>query len=236
MFSLRVGVTGFLLVLLSLAGKLVTNENFVSELIGPVEAAGGEDFTRVGRPGLQFEGVNITLVNSLQEHAETGPAIDQEILQKWNGDLRVSAVGRLPKAQRKLSTGYIADAKTFGSVWKVFMPNVNPPDVDFAADLVVFVRNTQFYNSTSIASVKLKDGVLDVIAVETMSSLPIEDKVAFAMAVVSRKGVTSLRAGDKVLRIPTAPKQESQLFRTDLPTANAHSTNGSLTTNARLAI
>jgi hypothetical protein len=237
MFSIRVGVTGLLLVLLSIAGKLGTNKNsFVPELIVPVEAADGEDYTRVDRLCLPFKGVHLTLVNSLQEHTDTGPAIDQEILQKWNGDLGVSALSRLPKAQRKLPTGYIGDTKTFRSVWQVFMSNVNPPDVDFSADLVVFVRNIQFYNSTSIARVRLKDGVLDVIAIETMSSLPIEDKVGFAMAVVSRKRVTSLRAGDKLLRITTAPKQESQLFRPDLLGARAHSTNGSLTTNARLAI
>lgn len=121
-------------------------------------------------------------------------------MHQWNGD-PVSELRRLPKTQRKAPVGYIADTATFKSVWQAFMPGTNVPDVDFAADLVLFARNVQFYDKTSIAAMKLKDGVLDVVAIETRSSLPIEDKV-FAMAVVSRDGVASLKAGDKLLRIP----------------------------------
>jgi hypothetical protein len=82
------------------------------------------------------------------------------------------------------------------------MPEVMVPELDFVADFVVFARNVRFYNSTSIAAVKLKDGVLDVTAIETLSSQPIRDMVAFSMAVITRKGAAQLKVGDKVLHIP----------------------------------
>jgi hypothetical protein len=136
---------------------------------------------------------------------DKGSTKDQRILQQWDGDYPVSELRRLPKRQREATVGYIADAATFESVWHAFKPGANAPDVDFAVDLVLFARNAQFYNKTSIAAVKLKDGIVDVVAIETMSSQPIEDEVAFAMVVISREGVTSLKAGDKLLRIPVAP-------------------------------
>jgi hypothetical protein len=135
---------------------------------------------------------------------EAGSEKNQPILQQWNGDYPVSALGRLPKGP----VGFIADVGTFKSVWQAFMPGAEAPHVHFAADLVLFARNVEFYNHTSIAAVKLKNGVLDVVAMETMSSQPIEDKVALAIAVVSRDGATTLRTGDKLVRIPPAPSKK----------------------------
>jgi hypothetical protein len=149
------------------------------------------------------------LPNSIaQGTTEAGSEKNQQILQQWNGDYPVSALGRLPKAQRNAPVGFIADARTFKSVWQAFMPGAEAPHVDFAADLVLFARNVEFYNHTSIAAVKLKNGVLDVVAMETMSSQPIKDKVALAMVVVSREGVTTLKTSDKLLRIPAAASKQ----------------------------
>ena len=50
------------------------------------------------------------------------------------------------------------------------MPGAETPHVDFGADLVLFARNVKFYNHTSIAAVKLKNGVLDVVAMETIAA------------------------------------------------------------------
>jgi hypothetical protein len=65
---------------------------------------------------------------------------------------------------------------------------------------VVFVRNVDFYNRTAIGKVMLDAGTVELIAMETLSARPIEDKVAMALALVSRVGVTSVLAGSE--RIP----------------------------------
>jgi len=45
------------------------------------------------------------------------------------------------------------------------------------------------------------NGVAEVLAMETMSAIPIEDKVGMSLAVVARQGITAIHAGDKI--IPT---------------------------------
>ena len=41
----------------------------------------------------------------------------------------------------------------------------------------------------------------EIIAMETMSAMPIEDKVAMSMVVVLRKGITGIRAGEEVIPV-----------------------------------
>src|SRR4030095_11496056 len=104
------------------------------------------------------------------------------------------------------NVGYLGDAQTFAAVWKAFKPAEEIPKVDFEKHLVVFCRNTQFSNRTSIAAVTMREGVLDVLSMETRSSLPIEEKVAMALAVISRAGVKSINAGDtQIVVTPPAP-------------------------------
>lgn len=67
---------------------------------------------------------------------------------------------------------------------------------------MVFSRNVDFYNSTRIFRVTLRDGVAEVLAMETMSARPLEDKAAMSLAVVPRAGVGSLKAGDRRIPIP----------------------------------
>ncbi len=117
------------------------------------------------------------------------------ILQQWSGDYPVSELGRLPGNVRTSRVGYLADAETFAGVWQAFKPNENTPDVDFERNLVVFTRNTGFYNRTSIDVIELAGGVLEIVATETMSALPVEDKAAMAMAVVHRAGVEFIQRG-----------------------------------------
>ena len=46
----------------------------------------------------------------------------------------------------------------------------------------------------------LADGGAEILAMETMSAMPIEDKVAMAMAVVPRAGIDYILSGDE--RVP----------------------------------
>jgi hypothetical protein len=128
---------------------------------------------------------------------------DLKILQAWSGDYPLAELGRLPADQVKERMGYIGDKATFAAVWQAMSPSLPLPEVDFTADIVVFCRNTVFYNRTSIARVVLKDGIVEVLAMETMSSQHIEDKVAMAMAVISRSGVKFMQTGSGLIPVGT---------------------------------
>jgi len=135
--------------------------------------------------------------------AAMGKEGNVEILQKWNGDFPVTSLDLLPAGQRESVHGLIGDVKTFVAVWETLFPDQPPPAIDFKENVVIFSRNTDFYNPTSIARAELKDGVLEVLAIETLSSRPIEDKVAMALAVVPRRGIESIRAGEQL--VPVKP-------------------------------
>ncbi len=121
----------------------------------------------------------------------------------WQGDYPVDALWRLPAGQRAAATGYIGDAGTLAAVWRAFKPDEAAPQVDFEQDLVLFARNLNFYNRTRIATVRIKDGVLQILAAETMSAAPIEDKVAMALAVVPRKGMEAIQVGERRVSLLT---------------------------------
>jgi hypothetical protein len=126
--------------------------------------------------------------------------IDIPLIDKWSGDYPVSELGRLPEGQHDSGVGYIGDKVTFVPVWQAFMPEEILPTVDFSKNIVVFTRNDQFYNRTSIFKVELRDGSAEILAMETMSALPIEEKVAMAMAVIPREGVRAILSGtEKIL-------------------------------------
>lgn len=130
------------------------------------------------------------------------PPGDVSILQHWSGDYPVAELDRLPQGQQNSGVGFLADPAAFKAAWSAFRPGEAVPNVDFAKHMVVFVRNVDFYNRTNIFKATLKDGVLDVLAMETMSAIPIEDKAAMAMAVVPRQGVKFIQSGRT--RIPVA--------------------------------
>jgi len=124
------------------------------------------------------------------------------ISQSWSGDYPVAELGRLPAGQQQSGVGYLGSAAAFASVWAVFKPGEALPAVDFGKHVVVFHRNVDFYNRTRIFKVTLRDGVAEVLPMETLSALPIEDKVAMAMAVIPRADVKYLQAGPA--RIPVS--------------------------------
>jgi hypothetical protein len=123
------------------------------------------------------------------------------IVNKWDGDYPVSALKKLPRGQQKAVSGYIGDGATFADVWKSFKPGEKVPTVDFRKNLVVFTRNVKFYNRKAITKVTLLEGIMEVQGIETMTSVPVTNKVAMAMAEVPRQGVKTIRAGDKFIPV-----------------------------------
>ena len=128
------------------------------------------------------------------------PPTELAILQSWSGDYPVAELGRLPAGQQASGVGYLGSAAAFEPVWAVFKPGEAVPAVDFARQVVVFHRNVAFYNHTRIFKVTLREGVAEVLAAETMSAIPVTDKVAMALAVIPRAHVKALQAG--TARIP----------------------------------
>ena len=137
------------------------------------------------------------------ETAEQPPAASGEvnILQSWQGDYPVDQLKLLPEGQRKQAVGFIADSETFGGVWKAFKQGEAVPEIDFKANLVLFARNTQFFNRISIGKVNVTNGVAELLAMETMSALPIEDKVAMSMVVVARRGINAIQSGNEIIPV-----------------------------------
>ena len=137
----------------------------------------------------------------------SGEPKDIPILQKWSGDYPIVHLNRLPQDQQKSRIGYIGNTAIFATFWQAFKPGEKTPEVDFSRNFVVFSRNVDFYNRISIFKITLKDGVIEILAMETRSALPIEDKVAMAIAVIPREGVEFIQAGKE--RIPIAPSAPS---------------------------
>ncbi|MGW8288627.1 MAG: hypothetical protein ACWGOD_10350, partial [Desulfobulbales bacterium] len=75
------------------------------------------------------------------------------------------------------------------------------PSVDFTKNLIVFIRDTKFYNQKSILTIKLEETTAEILAMETMSTIPLEDKVAMAMAVIPRSGITNIKYGAEIIKV-----------------------------------
>lgn len=126
---------------------------------------------------------------------QSAPAHAEPASQRWSGDYPVAELGRLPAGQQATGIGFFSTPASFEAAWSAFKPGEAVPAVDFDSNIVVFVRNVTFYNRTSIVKTDLKDGVLEILAIETMSANPIMNKVAMAMAVVPRQGIRFIQAG-----------------------------------------
>jgi len=126
---------------------------------------------------------------------------EAEILQSWQGDYPVDKLQLLPEKQREQAIGFIDNAEIFAGVWKAFMQGEAVPEIDFKINLVLFARNTQFFNRTRISKVNVKSGVAEVLAMETRSAMPIEDKVAMSLVVVAKQGITAIQSDDQIIPI-----------------------------------
>jgi hypothetical protein len=156
--------------------------------------------TIIGTACLLFSCITGCATMAAKDNAPT----DLMIIDRWGGDFPVARLALLPEGQRQSRTGCMADEQVFAAVWQVLMPDQKIPAVDFGRHLVVFSRNVDFYNRTHIMKVVLADGGLEILAMETMSAMPIQDKVAMALAVVPRAGVKFIRAGDQQIPVAVA--------------------------------
>ena len=150
---------------------------------------------------LSFVAFAFTMAGCAATAAYSGEPKDIPILQKWSGDYPIDHLKWLPEGQQKLRNGYIGDTAIFATVWKAFKPGEKTPEVDFSRNFIVFSCNVDFYNRISIFKITLKDGVIEILAMETRSALPIEDKVAMAMAVIPRAGVESIQVGNQQIPV-----------------------------------
>ena len=126
---------------------------------------------------------------------------DVQIEHSWHGDYAADRLAALPEHAQHPGTGYIGDPQTFAAVWVAFKPGEPAPVIDFEENMVIFVRNTQYYNRLSIGKILLENGIVEVLAMETLSARPIEDVVALSMAEISRAGVTGIRTRNGVVRV-----------------------------------
>jgi len=132
----------------------------------------------------------------------SGPETDEvPILCDWRGDYPVSELHRFPEDQRTSPMGCLGNDEAFRRVWEAFKSDEELPDVDFDDNLGLFARNVAFYNRIAIVKVLLRDGVAEILTVETRSALPIEDQVGIALAVIPRAGVEYIRAGDEEIPV-----------------------------------
>ena len=67
----------------------------------------------------------------------------------------------------------------------------------------MYSRNVKFYNRTNIFKVTRNNGVVEILAMETMSAMPIQEKVAMAMALIPSSGVEFIQTGSGVIPVPT---------------------------------
>jgi hypothetical protein len=126
---------------------------------------------------------------------------DAKILQSWQGDYPTAQLNLLPENQSEYAVGFIGNTETFKAVWNAFKPEEALPSIDFYTHFVIFAKNTQFYNRIRIGKVNVSNGVAEVLAMETLSARPIEDKVAMSLVVLNRQGITGIRSGDNIFQI-----------------------------------
>ena len=131
------------------------------------------------------------------------------ILKHWIGEYPVARLDQLPEAQRDTPIGFINDPDIFRAVWQAFKPKDEPPKLDFDHNMVIFIRNVRFFNRTRILKVVLTDGIADIVAMETRSALPIEDKMAMALAEIPKKGVRAVRTKKHLIPVRLDPSNIS---------------------------
>jgi len=134
--------------------------------------------------------VSTTPEGAIIKEGEKEEFNDVKIIQNWSGQFPVDKLGVFPEGQAQLPAGYMGDAASFAKVWAVFSPGTPVPEVDFDNNIVVFGKNTQYFNRTTIFKVTLtNEGVAEVLAMATMSTTPIDDVVAMSLAIIPRAGI-----------------------------------------------
>jgi len=127
------------------------------------------------------------------------------IINQWSGDYLVARLDRLPEGHRDTPIGFIDNPEIFRGVWQAFKPNNVPLEIDFDQNMVIFVRNVTFFNRMRVLKVTLTDGIADIIAMETLSALPIEEQVAMALVEIPKKGIRAIRMGTHLIPVRLDP-------------------------------
>ncbi len=129
-------------------------------------------------------------------------AVKLPILYALAGDLSVSGLISLPKQQRTKPIGYLASQQQLDEVMRYFQTDATLlPAVDFTTQLVLFARNTVYYNRLSIVAVDLVGETLKVVSVSTLSAMPIQQQVAMSLVVIPRQGAKYLDVAGEKTRI-----------------------------------
>ena len=124
------------------------------------------------------------------------------ILETLSGDLPVSVLTLFPQGMQNQPVGYFSNQQQLDTVLQSIQADGKTlPVVDFSSQIVLFVKNTVFYNRLRIGQVSREDVTLTILAMETMSAMPIEDKVAISLAVIERDGAQFIVAGGQRLEI-----------------------------------
>ena len=91
-----------------------------------------------------------------------------------------------------IGSGHIATSLTkFGKIIEFKVVVLDP-----------FARKEDFPEADVIIAKPVDDGIAEIVAIETMSAMPIEDKVAMSLVVVARKGIKGIKAGDDIIELP----------------------------------
>jgi hypothetical protein len=128
------------------------------------------------------------------------------IVRTWEGPFLVKELNVFPKEVQNTPVGYIADAKTLAAVWQLFRPDDKAPEVNFREQVIVFARNVKYVNKLQINMVLNKDGVVTLLAKETLTATPVESKIYISFALIPRAGLRALRHGDVNLDLPPPEK------------------------------
>jgi len=142
-----------------------------------------------------FAGIFFWVTNGDRVKEEPLWKVDVPIKAIWSGDYPVAELGRLPDGQQDARVGYVSDGSDFEGIWAAFKPGQAAPEIDFENDIVVFVRNTESYNSIRIFKVRAETGEAEVMSMETRPAVPIENTLSMSMAVIPRKGLNAIRSG-----------------------------------------
>lgn len=124
------------------------------------------------------------------------------ILSSLGGDFPVAELSALPEDQRMNPIGFIGSQQQLDTVLNHLQAGGRLlPPVDFSTQLVLFARNTRFYNRLSIASVTLVGDTVEILSMSTMSAMPIGEKVAMSLVVVEQGGARFIAVNGEKMAI-----------------------------------
>ena len=125
-----------------------------------------------------------------------------QILGTLNGDLPVSSLKMLPTELQEQPVGYLSSQKHLDAVLQSIQAGGKSlPVVDFPSQIILFTKNTIYYNRLSIGQVSRNGETLTLLAMETRSAMPITDKVAISLVIIERAGAKFIDTGNTLVTI-----------------------------------